>query len=293
MIAAGIVVVSYAIDERRASAKISAASVKDLQEFVRSTDDLERAYSSCQTMLEKHMFAFSHDIKNSCTGPISKKINEVTLQVERLGASLDAASWSEIDEISKLMLEDSRQGLIALEMTGGFEDEVVRSLKDMCAKVKDEDLFASRNKSIYEAGRSAMIAQLNYFFTIRDFILPALDSMKARVLVQARSVVSESIPDNMIKKANLLSNILHDRKNFELEVPKQPFTLSVIKDRSSRNIKISAGEGFDFIEQARWQQVLVNSRVESLRGRSDDIESLISCGVLKQEARKLMSEPVR
>lgn len=289
LIASGIIIVSYAIDKRRASAKISAASVKDLQDFVRSTDDLESAYSSCQIMLEKHMFAFSHDIKNSCTIPISKKINEVTSQVERLGASLDAASWSEIDEISKLMLEDSRQGLIALEMTSGFESEVVRSLKDMCAKVKDENLVASRNKSIYEAGRRAMIAQLNYFFTVRDFILPGLDSMKARVLVQARSVASESIPNNMMKKTNLLSDILHDRKNFELEVPKQPFTLSVIKDRSSRNIKISASEDFDFVEQSRWQQVLMNSRVESLRGRSEDIESLISCGILKPESRKLIS----
>lgn len=293
LIVIGAIVVNYAIDERRASAQNSVASAKDLQEFVRSTDDLALAYSACEDMLAKHMFAFSHNLKRSCTDPISAKVNAVASQVDKLGASLDSGAWSEVDGLSKLMLEDHRQGLIALEMTNGFEEEVIRSLKDMCVKTKDGSLLAARNKSIYEAGRRAMVAQLRYFFTVRDFILPGLDSMKARALVHARTIISEAVPGKIIDKANSLSSLLQERKGFSFQEPGQPFTLSVVKGRSSRNIKISMGDGIDFVEQARWQQVLMSARIDSLYGRSDDIELLILCGVLKPEARRLAVEPAR
>lgn len=292
-IVVGAITVSYAIDERRTASQSSIASAKDLRQFVRSTDDLAVAYSMCEAMLAKHMFVFSRDLKASCTDPISKKVSTVTSQVEKLGASLDSSAWSEVDDLSKLMLEDHRQGLIALEMTNGFEEDVIRSLKDMCIRTRDKSLLVARNKSLYEAGRRAMVAQLHYFFTVRDFILPGLASMKARALVHARSIISESVPEKMKEKANALSSILQERKGFSFKEPKQPFTLSVIKDRSSRDIKISVDDGLDFVEQARWQQVLMTARLDSLYDRPDDIESLISCGVLKPEARQLASKPAK
>jgi hypothetical protein len=291
VIVAGFLFSNEALNARRNQAVRAAASIHDLQEFVALTDSLQRQYESCQNALAAEVFTFSSSLKMKCTEPVAHQVDMIGRQIEKVGAQLDSVAWGEVNTIAKLMLEDYRQGIIALQMTGFYEDRFVRDMKDLC---QDAARRPKRSEidSAYRAGRDAMIQQLNYYFVVRDFIIPALGSMKARTLVHARSLAGQSIPEDLGAQANRLPALLKMRQAYKTLEPKYPFTISKGKTFFDRSVSFTAQEKegpTDWIEQARWQEVYLLSGLKAFYGRGKDVDYLIDCGVLQPKARELVN----
>lgn len=259
--------------------------VGELQHFTARLDDLSTAYRGCEKAMSNAVFLFSAPLREVCITPIGERISALEKQVDELTPYLDKDAWREISSQTKLILEDHRQGLLTVEMTDFFEQAIVRSMKGLCPPSKVRDLLERGMNEAHESAKDAMAAQLYYYFSLRDFILPELAAMRARTLVQARQLQGEQLPTELVEQANVLAALLEQRQAFKFQAPDQPFTLSVVKNRASRNIKI---QGTDSLaEQARWNEVFSSALTKVFYGRPKDIETLISCGVFKAEARSL------
>jgi hypothetical protein len=289
VIAAFTVVMSTQfLDGRHVVAGKRDASVQDLKQFVTLTDDLVSTYSMCDKMLTQNIFAFSMQLRGSCTEPVASRLNAIDEQIEKVAPALDAEAWTEINNLSKSMHDDYRQGLMTVDITNFFEESVIQSYKDFCLPSNARPLFADRQKVIDQAGRDAMLSQLNYYFVLRDFILPGIDAMKARVLVRARILSGEAVPEDLLRKANSLSGIVSKRNGYSFQAPDQPFTLSAIKVWADRDIKMNTDAGDDFVEKSRWQEVFASALSKVFYDRPKDVETLISCGVFRPTARELV-----
>lgn len=262
-------------------------SVIELQNFVKLVDELDSSYGKCQRVLDENMFLFTSILRGACTIPVGERIEAIDKQVQKVTPYLDEEAWREISALTKVMQEDHRQALIAVEMTGFFEEEIIREMKGLCPPAQNPEFIRGRRESVRTAGRDAMVAQLRYYFILRDFVRSGLSSAKARALVQARRMMGENLPAELIQQANALATLLQQRQTFQFNAPVNPFTLSVVKGRSSRDIKIQGIQPDDVVEQARWQEVFAGALTKVFNGRPKDVEALISCGVFKPEARSL------
>lgn len=280
-----VVVIHRYIESNRLSEERISKSILDLQQFVQLTDELTVKYSKCQSILDANIFTFSADFKRSCSEPVSVQLHDIDKQLEKVGALIDADAWSEISSLSTLMLEDYRQGSVAADMTNFFEEQVIINFKELCFKSATRTqtgIVSSRG-----AGHDAMVEQLHFYFVLRDFILPGLRSMKARILVRARMVANEKIPDGLLEQANALPAILSERKAYKYLNPQEPFTLSAVKEMSSRSIQMHVDVVNNEVENARWSEVYSGALFKVFQGKPKEVEVLIQCGVFKPEALKL------
>lgn len=261
-------------------------SVSDLQHFVKLTDDLYVEYANCESVLLKNTFTFASDLRRSCTEPIAGRLTEIENQIERVAALLDADALQQLSIHTKLMFNDYRQASIAVELTKSSEDQIVEDMKQFCYKNKPVLSLAERQARSYELGRNAVNSQLHFYFTVRDFILPGLRSMKARILVKARQLASEDLPTSLMEKANELAKILEERKSYRHTNIKDPFTISSVKVMTSREFQ-DGSEGENPFEKERWKAVYATAPLKIFSGRLNDIEQLIECGVFKPKARQL------
>lgn len=262
-------------------------SVAELQRFVDLVNELDSNYRACERAMAGNMFLFTATLREVCATPVGEQIATINRQVQKVTPYLDEAAWQEVSTLTKMMQEDHRQALIAVEMTGFFEEEIIRGLKGLCPQVKNPEFISQNKESARTAGSDAMVAQLHYYFVLRDFVRPGLSSAKARALAQARRVMGEQLPSELIQEANVLATLLQQRQAFKFNPPVNPFSLSVVKNRTSRDIKIQGVEPNDIVEQLRWQEVFASALTKVFYGRSKDIDALISCGVFKPEARSL------
>jgi hypothetical protein len=274
------------LEGKRLAAMRKGNSVTDLQQFVKLTDDLSNEYENCDAVLLKNTFTYAVDLRHSCTEPIANRLTVIEKQIEKVGALLDAEAWGEINTHSKLMFNDYRQALVAADLTQNFEDQVIEDFKEFCHKNIPHPPLAVRQERAYKAGRDAVDAQLHFYFLLRDFILPGLQSMKARALIKARQLAGEDLPRSLVEKANELSRILQERKSYRPLNTKDPFTTSAVKAMTSRDFQ-DTSDGENPVEKERWRAVYASAPLRIFSGRQNDIEELIECGVFKPEARKL------
>lgn len=107
--------------------------------------------------------------------------------------------------------------------------------------------------------------------------------MQANVLVAARQSNRSGLSEQMLSDAHQLSELLKQRHQYRMEEPQQPFTLSAVKNLSSRGITIS-GEMDTIIEDARYAHVLLKGIRASFLGKHEDVSELIECGVYVKDA---------
>lgn len=270
---------------QQADSQKRTTSIQELQKYVSLVDVLDGAYAECQRAMEADTFLFTAKLNEECTGPISKHLSDIEKQIQQLTPYLDGDSLSELSDLMQIMKEDYRQAAIAQEMTGFFEDEIVRRMKAACPPRKSPQLPSPGDKQLREMANSAEVAQLQYYFVLRDFIRPGLSSAKSRVLIHARKLMGEASTEDLLKRANALPTFLAERKNYRFTPPNEPFTLSVIKSRATRDIQFHGNSGTaDLIEEARWREVFASSLIRSFYGRRKDIDELISCGVFRPNA---------
>lgn len=287
----GVLVTTQFIERQRAARLAEQQSVMHLQQFVALVDGLEEVQGKCDQLLSGAPFVYQADFRRVCTGPVASRLTAIEQQVEMIAPSLEGAAWSEVNQLSKLMQEDYRQAEMTAMWIQAFEDDVVNGMRDLCLKHRPDDMMNARTKSTRRSGRSAMVGQLEYYFVLRDFILPGLDAMKARVLVRARELTEQSVPADLVAQANRLGSLLQARQHYEFKAPDQPFTLSKVKTMSDRDIRTSVGSSNDVVEEARWLDVLTAAPLKVFRGRPKDVEALIACGVFQAKARALAVAP--
>ena len=267
-----------------------AVTVKELQRLTALIDDLGGAYGVCTRAMAKEMFVFTAQLNKSCLDPIQVQLNAFDKQLQTSMPLLDAVAIEEISQFREIMTEDFRQAAIATQMTEFFEKEVITSLRYMCSGNKLTPPTQSEKDNLRKSQHDAANAQLAFYFLARDFVLPGLTSMESRLAVVSRRHVGESIPASLAQKANVLPDLLLERRNYRFKTQQQPLSLSVVKTHSSRSIKTDSGGALDFVEQARQAEVFQRAMTESLKGKPKDIEALIACGVLKPAARTLGTE---
>ncbi|MDC9594693.1 hypothetical protein [Xenorhabdus sp. IM139775] len=257
------------------------ATSKDTEEFVALNDKLIKIYKHCDEMMNANILSSSFELKQFCTIPIAKQLDSIDKFVQKASLSIDARAYDNMRRMIEVLREDHWQGLIAVEMTRFFENNIIRSLKVMCLpeKQQNKDVF----KEMRTTAEDAVNQQLQFYYILNDFILPGMESMKAIALTSARQINDQPVPHSMFEQANRLSGILKERSEYKLNKSQIPFSLSVMKIYSGRNIKMSASIP-DPAEEFYWNDVLVRCIGMSFLGRNSDAQELVKCGVFRAEA---------
>ncbi|MHA3501970.1 hypothetical protein ACX1IG_03370 [Yersinia enterocolitica] len=257
------------------------ATARDTEAFLALNDKLISIYNHCYGMMNENTLSSSFELKQFCTNPIAKQLDAIEKLVQSSGLNIDAGAYDNMKRMIGILREDHRQGLLAVEITNFFEESVVRSQKEICFPEKQ------RNKDIFQGLRAtaedAENQQLHFYYILSDFILPGMESMKAIALASARQISGQPVPKSMSEQASQLGSILKERSGYEINKIQTPFTLSVMKAYSSRDIKMS-GPLPDPVEEFRWEEVLIRSIRMSFLGRNEDAQELVKCGVFRKEA---------
>ncbi|WP_454865962.1 hypothetical protein [Pseudomonas umsongensis] len=268
------------------SAQMNEATMEGLAEFMNLNDRLIDIYDGCLGMLNKGTFAFSYSFRQFCIAPVERTLNAMEHQVQHASIKIDPAAISQLDILLDLLREDYRQGLIANQMVGFFEQGIIDSEKALCVP-NNSDASAEILKGLRKPADTAMNQQLEFYFILRDFILPGLQSMQANVLVAARQSNRRGVSEQMISDARELSELLKQRHQYRLKEQPQPFTLSAVKHMTSREITVS-GKMDSMVEDARYGQVLLKGIQASLYGKHEEVERLIECGVYIKDAAAIL-----
>jgi hypothetical protein len=218
--------------------------------------------------------------------PQSAGINQIDKLFEKITPHLPKETYSEIYNFKKIMQMDLRDASISIDMGKSFEEKSIQNFSQFCYPKEKRDMESSK-ASLKEALINSLNYQLNYYFILRDFSLPAINAMKARTLIHQRRIANEELPSELITEANELNTIIENRGNYQFKPQSQPFMLSESKYIFSRDIQIQNNAGENLKEDILLNNTLLTAPLKSLYGRPNDIEHLISCGVLVPEARKL------
>jgi hypothetical protein len=259
------------------------ATNKGLDGFMTLNEELIDVYGRCLGVLNDNLFTFSYEFQQFCTVPVEKKLKAIELHVKQAGMKINAQAFDQLNELLSLLQEDYRQGLITVMMTQSFEDGMIRSHRALCPPA-NQDVSTKILEGLRSPAEDAENQQLQFFFTLRDFILPGLRSMQANVLVAARQNNDQSVSDLMLAQTQELPKLLSQRHNYELGKPKSPFTLSAVKSMSARSITVSGDMG-DYVEDARYAEILTKSISASYYGKPKEVQEMIDCGVFKPSAR--------
>jgi hypothetical protein len=174
-------------------------------------------------------------------------------------------------------------------MTGDFEKQVTRDLPFLCPAKRAPRSLKLTDPGGREAAQDSANAQLYFYFLLRDFVLPAMNGVKARVLLYVRSAQLAPIPQDLIESANSLAEIQKQRSQFEFREWTNPFGVFAFKFISSRQISMSPDERD---EATRWNAIFLEFFNRAVADRPKDIAALIACGALKRGFRPLATHPI-
>lgn len=274
-----------AIDASTARPQSASASVDDI---VKSVEDLGNVYARCQAVLDRNVFTFTHELVKDCRDPAAKRLAELTKKVDKQRAGFDQGVQAELTRMAVIFNEDVREAVVVTSVTHAFDNEVVQSLKRACTPAAAKATPGSTAAAVKKAGEAAAAAQVRYYYLLKDFIVPELATAKAILQLHARATPA---PEEMKTAARRMEQLLTERMAYTGTPAQWPFTLAAAKGTSTRDAAPGPGPETDAAEAAHWRAVLAKSSTESLRGRKDDIEALVSCGALKEEARALAQPP--
>ncbi len=270
-----------AIDASKTRPQSASANVDDI---VKSLDDLGNTYKACQAVLGQGTFTFTHELISSCRDPATKQLAALTKKVDKQRAGFDQGLQAELSRTLVIFNEDVREAVAVTSVTHAFDNEVVQSMKDACGQGAPH----ARATAARKAGAQAAAAQVRYYFLLKDFIVPELETARAILQLHARNAPA---PEEMKAAAGRMEQLLTARTAYAGTPTPWPFTQSSAKHASTRDATPEPGAQSDAAEEAHWRRVLAKSSTHSLYGRKNDIEALISCGALKEDARTLAQPP--
>ncbi|MFM0619772.1 hypothetical protein PQR37_37575 [Paraburkholderia nemoris] len=262
-------------------------TVAGLQQVVSTLDQLQVTYGNCIESMAGKAFMFSGQLRDSCTKPIELPLQQLGRQRDHMAGVMNADAYAEVVAASDYLNEDFRQLLVAADMSQGFERSAVDYAKTACPNPKFRTAAAQDgSKLLRRSGEDALSAQMAQYFRMRDFAVPAIAAMKARLAVASRLQNGQDVTQDLVQKANSLASLLQEERSFSYKLPASPFATARVKQMSTRTLTVS-GPALDPVDDIVWSQTAENAMFEGLHGHGGDVEFLISCGLLKPTARVL------
>ncbi|WP_322881690.1 restriction endonuclease [Pandoraea sputorum] len=264
-------------------------TVEGVQAVMHTLDDLEHRYSKCLSSMSGHAFAFSSELKAMCADAVKGPLDKLEGQTEALASVMNEDAYHEVVTAKRYLVEDYRRLLVAIDMAKFFESRAANIASTICYEKKDgreASKVDSTGDDLRRSGQDALSVQMDEYFRMRDFVMPAMSSLKARLAAVARVQRGQNIPADLAKTANALTGILHDEREFSYALPMSPFSTARVKSMSARDLKVHVPQP-DPVEDAVWAQTAFAAMFEGLHGKDDEIEFLISCDVLTPQARQL------
>ncbi|NHN89491.1 restriction endonuclease [Acetobacter conturbans] len=257
----------------------------NLRNITKSISKLQKIYEQCLMSLDATPFSFSRTITRHCVEPARDQMEIIHAEITNLTPQASLEAWGDVHNMEIVMDDDIRQGALAAQMTVFFEDEFIRDMKLRChPKSLDDGL----KKSLRESVENTAKIQLNYYFILRDFILPRLDSAEAIILAHARENNSQPIPSDLADRAKKFGELFDQQRHDQIPPYTYPLIIEATKKMSARTIHIGQSEVDAELEDLRINSVLLEATQKSFQGRPKDIEDLIACGVMKPNAMNLV-----
>jgi len=264
-----------------------ADTTQGLSEYLSLNEQLIGVYNRCLSELNTKLFSFSYAFQQYCAAPVGKQLEKMRRQVQMSSLMIDVDAIDQLEKLLTLLENDYSESIITYQMTESFEKQVMSGQRLLCPPGKAKQASELLDKT-HDALIMALNRQLYYYFTIRDFILPSLNSMQARVIIAVRQNNGQAATQQMVESALELGTRLKERNNYQTINFESPFTVSATKVFNSRSIKM---EGFPGdVETLRYGQVLRESTFVSYVGHTDEVQHLIDCGVFIPDAKKHFAE---
>jgi hypothetical protein len=271
-----------AIDASNARPRDTGASVRGI---AANLDELAGTYEQCLALLDKRAFAFSHELAATCRDPAAAQLAALSKKVDKQRSEFDDQVKAELARLLVIFHEDVREAAAVTSAAHVFDNAVVQSMKDGCAAGRPApEVPGVQDPAVKQAGRAAVTAELRYFFLLKDFILPEMAAAREILALHAGGT---PVPEQMKVAAGRMEQLLTQRTAYTYQETRWPLTRSAAKHAATRQAMSGAERGSDAAEEERWREVLAQASTQSLRGRARDIDALIGCGALKEDARSL------
>lgn len=272
-----------AIDASRAKPPNAAANVAGI---AANLDELAGTYRQCLALLGENAFTFSHALVETCRDPAASQLAALSKKVDKQRSGFDPQVQAELARLLVIFHEDVREAVAVTAVTHAFDNAVVQALKDGCAPGQSSvaGVAGMDQAAVKQPGVAAVRAQLRYYFLLKDFIIPEMAAAREILELHASGAPA---PEKMKAAAGRMEQLLTKRTDYTLAETRWPFTRSAAKVAATRHAVSGAELGSDAAEEARWRDVLAQASTQSLRGRVKDIDALIACGALKEDARAL------
>jgi hypothetical protein len=264
-------------------------TIKGAQIVTTTLDQLQDAYSECISSMSGNgkAFSFSTELMNSCINPIDVPLKLLQQQQDQLASVMSTNVFNEVISARTYIFENFRQLLVATKMAESFEGGSIEKMKGICPNIKERHSdSAFDDVQFRKEGENALSAQMSRYFEIRDFVIPAIIAIKAKLAIVVRMESGQEMPVELVERAKKLTELLEEERSYTYTPVISPFSTARIKEMSARNLKIT-GNTDDVVENLVWQQTAQQAVWEALKTRPSDIEYLISCGVLNEKARIL------
>lgn len=265
-------------------------TVSGLQQVVLTLDELQGVYGKCVESMGGKAFVFHSQLQGSCIRPIKSPLVKLERQRDQMAGVMNTDAYTEVVTATDYLNADFRQLLIAADMAQGFERSAVDYTKLACQHQKlRTGTSDGQSKLLRETGENALSMQMAQYFRMRDFAIPAIAALKARLAVASRLQNAQDVPGDLVKEANTLPSLLQEERNFTYKLPSFPFATARVKQMSARTLTVS-GPALDPVDNAVWSYTAEEAMFEGLRGHKGDVEYLISCGLLKPAAKVLEND---
>ncbi|WP_338769566.1 hypothetical protein [Massilia sp. METH4] len=267
-----------AIDASRAKPENPAANVGGI---AANLDELNGTYRQCLALLGKDVFTFSRELIDTCRDPAAAQLAALSKKVDKQRSGFDQQTQAELSRLLVIFHEDVREAAAVTAAAHAFDNDVVQAMKDRCgagAKSQPDEAAVRR------AGNQAVAAEVRYYYLLRDFIIPEMAVAKEILQLHASG---KPAPEQMQAAAGRMEQLLTERTKYTPGQPRWPFMLSSMKQTLARDAALGAEQRNDGAEEEYWRGVLAQAATQSLRGRAKDIDALIACGALKEDARAL------
>ncbi|EIN00475.1 hypothetical protein WQE_13721 [Paraburkholderia hospita] len=265
-------------------------TVDGLQQVVSTLDELQGAYSKCVSSMGGKAFVFSGQLTENCTKPIDVPLSRLAQRRNQMAGIMNTDAYAEVVAADNYLNEDFRQLLVAVSMAQHLERDAVGYGKSACPNPKYRVTRSEAEaRAFRKSGEDALAYQMAQYYRMRDFALPAISALKARLAIASRLQNGQGATDDLVSKAKSLPTLLQQERTFTYKLPGSPFATARVKESTTRTFTAS-GLSNDPVDELVWYQTARTAMFEGLRGNDGDVEYLISCGLLKPAARILEAD---
>ncbi len=269
------------------------ATATDLRSSIDELSSVESTFTSCERLYSSYSFIYYEALTRDCASPIKTELKLLDDTKQRFSSKMTQDALQEFSAVVAAIDAQAALDRRAVSSTRLFEDEVAESWINLCdiGRTHRTALSVFESDKNQRFGREALNAQLQDYFTIRDFVSPEIAEMKARLAVASRNALGESSPAELTEQANALGSTIDKALAYEYHPSTTPLTFARVKNMTSRDFRAS-GPLPAGIEKILWHRLFQQlTSVALLDHRSVD-ERLVDCGILKPSVLTAHTPPL-